>query len=494
MELQTHLLHGLIHCNGFGHLVCINGIEGGSKTYVADKSWIYGIEFAQYFERGGGYRFCCGSFGVAEHYYISAIELLSSLELEVIIEDFGKTDKGREIKQIIRHYRDMSETQLVTIKDLLRFMLTIKSRAPMLINKVTSSPPSSITRPPSRLSTKSKPLRKEKSTAYRRFSTVVACMGSRWPTRRLESTAEVIVDALKENQAHGGMTRQDLRDAARLHIGNTGLLDHVLKAMNNVIVGNHVVRRTVTQSLEFWNIPSVRGSHLVELATQAILESKHFAKEWPFVDAEDQYLRFICRLVPRLCGTEAEMKMVLPVGEIVVVPMHATVGELKQAVENALKDTYCITDEFDEELLFGAVESGAELCVRGIGIGLENRLRYEGGADNWVVKCECGAQDDDGERMVECDLCEVWQHTRCCGIEDTETVPPLFVCSGCCASLVPPKTDSSCGLECSPTLLTPIAVRTEANMPLELEARHCLDLHFGMQKMHQRLITKRELN
>lgn len=31
MELQTHLLHSLIHSNGFGHLVCINGIEGGSK-------------------------------------------------------------------------------------------------------------------------------------------------------------------------------------------------------------------------------------------------------------------------------------------------------------------------------------------------------------------------------------------------------------------------------------------------------------------------------
>lgn len=30
-DLQTHLLHGLIHCNGFGHLICINGIEGGSK-------------------------------------------------------------------------------------------------------------------------------------------------------------------------------------------------------------------------------------------------------------------------------------------------------------------------------------------------------------------------------------------------------------------------------------------------------------------------------
>ena len=30
-DVQSHLLHGLIHCNGLGHLLCINGIEGGSK-------------------------------------------------------------------------------------------------------------------------------------------------------------------------------------------------------------------------------------------------------------------------------------------------------------------------------------------------------------------------------------------------------------------------------------------------------------------------------
>lgn len=59
------------------------------------------------------------------------------------------------------------------------------------------------------------------------------------------------------------------------------------------------------------------------------------------------------------------------------------------------------------------------------------------------VRCECGAQDDDGERMVACDICEVWQHTRCCGIDDSETVPPLFVCSGCCDSLMPPRIESS---------------------------------------------------
>lgn len=94
------------------------------------------------------------------------LKLLVQGELEVIIEDFGKTDKGRERKQIIRHVRDMSESQLVTIKDLLRFMLTIQSRLPMQIHK---APPASITRPTSGIYTQSTPLRKEKSTATRSY-------------------------------------------------------------------------------------------------------------------------------------------------------------------------------------------------------------------------------------------------------------------------------------------------------------------------------------
>lgn len=30
-DLQTHLLHAMIHTNGYGHLICVNGMEGGSK-------------------------------------------------------------------------------------------------------------------------------------------------------------------------------------------------------------------------------------------------------------------------------------------------------------------------------------------------------------------------------------------------------------------------------------------------------------------------------
>ena len=53
---------------------------------------------------------------------------------------------------------------------------------------------------------------------YKRFSTVIANMDSRWPPRRLEFAADVIVGALKEKKENccfgtGGMTRQDVRDA-----------------------------------------------------------------------------------------------------------------------------------------------------------------------------------------------------------------------------------------------------------------------------------------
>lgn len=457
---------------------------------------------------------------MTDHNYNAAIEALSSLELEEVLQYFSKTICHKEIKQIIRYYRDMSETQLITIKDLLRFMLTIKSRAPpppppkKTVTFAAPPPPAATTtafgsRNSTRIAISTKPNpTKEKSVRYKKFSTAVANMDSRWPARRLEYAAQVIVDALKENKARssgsGGMTRQDVRDAARLHIGDTGLLDYVLKSLNNVIVGNYVVRRMVnptTRILEYniheagngFKAPELEpelkivladppsdsdqvpgidvysdvvylyknvllgypDSEPVDLAAQTILDSRHFVKEWALIDEVEQVLTFMCRLRPNFVDNiKSEMNKEVAPGEIVMVPLHSTVGDLKQAAETALRDTYCIAErvmvteiselvgESDEEVLFGVVQSGVEVGVRGIGIDLDTPLKYQGGADNWKVRCECGAQDDDGERMVACDICEVWQHTRCCGIDDSETVPPLFVCSGCCDTLVPPRIES----------------------------------------------------
>ncbi|XP_011038253.1 PREDICTED: PHD finger protein MALE MEIOCYTE DEATH 1 [Populus euphratica] len=540
-DLQTHLLHGLIHCNGFGHLLCINGREGGSKYLCGreimdlwdricaslrtrkitvedvskkrsmDLRLLYGIAYGHPWFGRWGYKFCHGSFGVTEPIYFRAIEILSTMELEKIIQDFSDTSLSKSIKQIIHYYKDLSPTQLITFKDFLRFMLAIRS-CPCVWKK-QSMTATTTSKPPINIVLRRKPLIKEKCMKYRNFSSLVGTMDSRWPTRRLQYAAEVIVDALKakkeDKHSQEGMTRQDVRDAARMHIGDTGLLDYVLKSMNNVVVGKYVVQRAVnpkTRILEYsieefgdgiipvksepesetvpaqpllpgadvnadvvfvyenvlFNYPE---SELVEVATQAILDSKHFVKEWPFRVENDQLLSFICQVMPTWNDLEAKFHRKAPPGEIIVLPLHASVLELKQEAESALRDTYCMLESFvvieiehmenldDKDLLCKFVKSGAEIFVKGYGMDINSQLRYEGGSDNWKVRCECGACDDDGERMVECDICEVWQHTRCNGIDDADTVPQLFICSGCCDSLLPGKTETHQRFESSDDLL-----------------------------------------
>ncbi|KAK1348655.1 hypothetical protein POM88_054955 [Heracleum sosnowskyi] len=45
LEDTTHLLHGVVHSNGYGHLLRVNGREGGSRVSVMDVSKKYGLEF-----------------------------------------------------------------------------------------------------------------------------------------------------------------------------------------------------------------------------------------------------------------------------------------------------------------------------------------------------------------------------------------------------------------------------------------------------------------
>ncbi|KAL8096782.1 hypothetical protein AgCh_037660 [Apium graveolens] len=443
-DMNTHLLHGLIHCNGFGHLLSINGMEGGSK-------FLYGKEIMDLWDRictnlhtrkitvedvsvkrgmnlrllhgiaaygrpwfgRWGYRFCQGSFGVTNEKYERAIELLSCLGLDQIIQDFCSSKLYSDVKRIICYYRDTTRKYVQ--------------------NKNAS---------------------KRKNGRCKKFTTLASNLDSRWPMKRMQYVAEVAVNALREKKAANGgynceTSRQEVRDAARMRIGDTGLIDYILKSMNNVIVGGHVVCRDVnpqTRVLEYTieevceNGAAVQvdpGSNLVvlsqdqpqaimpgidvysdiaylynnvfleyqnsewvELAVERVLDSKQFVKEWLFIDEPDQLLRERI-LVTEVSGLEG--------------------------VE-------------DGEVLFGIVESGSELCFRAVGMDFGSELKYEGGADNWTVKCKCRTRDDGGERMVACDICEVWQHTRCIGIDDFNTMPPLFVCDSCCAALAPPRT------------------------------------------------------
>ncbi|KAH9293444.1 hypothetical protein KI387_041350, partial [Taxus chinensis] len=103
--------------------------------------------------------------------------------------------------------------------------------------------------------------------------------------------------------------------------------------------------------------------------------------------------------------------------EMVVLPPHATIGDLKEAAQRALRQTFVIMEGLtvedipelngeDDDLLFGAIESGSAVTIHGTGIDLSSDLRYEGGNAHWTVDCPCGANDDDGERMIACDMCE----------------------------------------------------------------------------------------
>ncbi|ERM93819.1 hypothetical protein AMTR_s00138p00035380 [Amborella trichopoda] len=232
-----------------------------------------------------------------------------------------------------------------------------------------------------------------------------------------------------------------------LLVGASGLLDFVLKSLNNCAVGPHLIPLTVnpktkvleyslsTTELDYWDgeeatetrkyesqdhpqnqiqvgrrseierdleyvyrtvLEGGLGGKVVEAATRVVLDMKHFAKEWPIRDADEQ-LRFMVSAVA--AEDEAGMfSRATPPPELVVVPLHATVGDLRAEAEHAFRDTYCIMEGFaaedliwphgqeisESELLYGVAESGMGVWVRGRGAERgAARLRYEGGAEEW---------------------------------------------------------------------------------------------------------------
>lgn len=85
------------------------------------------------------------------------------------------------------------------------------------------------------------------------------------------------------------------------------------------------------------------------------------------------------------------------------------------------------------DTIFGLVEVGGKVVFEGRNEegGTMNEDKFEGNGTKFVVDCACGAKENDGERMVTCDICEVWQHTRCVRIPNDQEIPTIFLCSRC---------------------------------------------------------------
>jgi hypothetical protein len=131
-----------------------------------------------------------------------------------------------------------------------------------------------------------------------------------------------------------------------------------------------------------------------------------------------------------------------PPPEVILLPADPTLAEVKNAATKCFQDLYVVLGKFKVRTVVGLESlketqkvgkkvAGRMVEVHGEGADLQSEFRYQGGLDQWTVRCVCGTTDDDGERMIACDACEVWMHTRCVGIVDSAGTPRRWTCLEC---------------------------------------------------------------
>jgi hypothetical protein len=170
--------------------------------------------------------------------------------------------------------------------------------------------------------------------------------------------------------------------------------------------------------------------------------TKHYDLEQEFLPQNPSMLHLWCQV--EVLDQVGDPPCIPP--ELLTLPQTATVADLKVEATRTFRGIYLMLHSFVADrlvdcgtasestqlkLLFGA---NGTVRVQGRCASGERRVgiyRMERGVDKWTVRCSCGAKDDDGERMLSCDSCHVWQHTRCVGISDFDQVPKKYVCNSC---------------------------------------------------------------
>ncbi|PIN14883.1 PHD Zn-finger protein [Handroanthus impetiginosus] len=454
---DDHSLHGVFHSNGFGHLLCINGLETGSdlpgyqimdfwdrlcsglgarKVSLKDVSKKKGMDLRLLHTVAYGkpwfgrwdYTFGRGTYGVTQEIQQSAVKAIQNIPLDLIAHQL------HDIQTILSRYQVLSGHSLVTLGDLFHFMLELKSRIPTESISIDSNYPG-----------------------------IMSDTSCRWSPKRVEMAIHVVIEALKRAEFHW-VSRQHVRDVARAHIGDTGLLDFVLKSLGNHVVGKYFVRRClnpVTKVLEYCleeTSPPIEAKlkpqqkisraqlmkdiyytyknilieqDVITKASRIILHSKYLIKDFcPEIDEKNK-CKIYCTVI---LANEPDATPY----HCFMLRSNAIFDELRCEVEKTFRETYFGLRNFVVEsirnmnptgtdLVFKMVKPGSKIAFQGRQVGLYGGI-YEG---LMAVDCICGTKNDDGERMVSCDICQVWQHTRCVQIPDNHEIPNIFLCNTC---------------------------------------------------------------
>jgi hypothetical protein len=325
---------------------------------------LHGVAYGEAWFSRWGYRFGRGSFCVTQPMYKKAIEAVQGMPMCLLIPHLGTSNQ--EIPIIFSRYQALSDHSLINLGDLFNFMLELKARLP-------------------------------KENCLDPYNPgILVETTCRWSPKRVEMATRVIIEALKRAEFRW-VSRQEVRDAARAYIGDTGLLDFVLKSLGNHIVGNYLVRRSlnpVTKVLEYCLedvsnvLPTTTQEGLVvtnskvkarykitrvqllkdmfylykcilkdqknstgilssiPVAVRIILDSKYLIKEYcgelPLkVELGFQgKLNLYSTVLLRSNGLEGDVEKAMPPYECVTLKNSATIDELKREVQTNFREIY----------------------------------------------------------------------------------------------------------------------------------------------------------
>ncbi|CAN4112923.1 unnamed protein product [Withania somnifera] len=511
LEDTRHLLHGVIHANGYGHLLRVNGREGGSrvlsgshimdfwdrlckvlgarKISVMDVSKKYGLELRLLHAITDGhpwygrwdYQFGAGSFGLTQDSYRQAVDSLSSLPLTIFLSQ-GRKPRTR-LQDLISFYQSLSEHELENIRDLFLFLTSsirdahksgFGANATCKKRKICDSKVFCAW-------TSNDILRVEEAM----FRVLRAVSGSNWVSWRALRGAvckagppELLDYCLKV--LHGKQGADGMVVNAR-SVSGSGAMEYKLERGNPIVnVNTNEDRLPCTpnipseehlcQDLKYLyecmlnpqtmskHVPLTRREVAVDSAT-TVLDCKQFMKVYQperfLPTPKSDAIQVLCEVD---IMDQSDVHSRNPPPELLLLPSDATISDLKAEASSTLQDVYLMFRRFqaDEVVGYGGVKESTQVelllgsaefvTVRGkfMGKNALSRYRMERGMERWTVDCYCGAKDDDGERMLACDVCGVWQHTRCAGIPDLDAVPARFICLGCRCVSRTTNTSSNC--------------------------------------------------
>ncbi|CAH2035201.1 unnamed protein product [Thlaspi arvense] len=401
LEDTTHLLHGVIHSNGYAHLLSLNDREGGSgflagraimdfwdrlctslavrKASVMDVSRKYGIDYRLLhgMTRGcswyseWGYEFKSGSYALTREVYESALSTLSAMPLSEFM--FQGRGPRTQLHSTIGFYQSLSCSELVTVRDLFSFLV-------QLIRE-----------------NRSRPTTKKSS---------VLCAWTRSDVERVQQAMVKILKAAVGQRGNWGVLSDDGSQVVCSHC-NSGSNDfeYRLEPVNNVHRLsnqdiNYAPEEQIKCDLRYLYDTLLNPQTMAEFRSHAtrdkmidaatkILDCKHFIKDYLFGKLNPFGINLWCHV--ELSDESKDCPS--PPPELLVLPLSATVSDLKSKLQR----------------LFRKFDTNGVTRVNGRCSSKHGLLRYriERGVENWKVD---------------------W---KCAGIENSDELPSKFHCFRC---------------------------------------------------------------